>query len=147
VSWSILPAVGPSASRPTRLRPFPAAARACGLALLGIATGCGPDPSRGGFDSPDPAARLYAIDRSVRDFRAERARGANGQYPPAVPEATRIGLVASLGSDDPLVRMNAALALQEMTGQTYGYRFDDPPAVRLLALERWRAWAIGEAAR
>jgi hypothetical protein len=101
-----------------------------------LATGCGPGPRDGGFDSPNPAARLYAVDRSVREWRAERT----GESRPEVPEATRRGLVECLSSDDPLLRMNAILALEEMTGSTRGYRFDDSAAERQIAIERWADW-------
>lgn len=109
------------------------AGAAAGLLLAA----CGPGPRDGGFDSPNPAARLYAVDRSVREWRA--ADSVPGRS--AVPEATRIGLVECLGSDDPLLRMNTILALEEMTGTDLGYRFDDPEVLRQLAIERWAGWA------
>lgn len=101
-----------------------------------VVAGCGPGPRDGGFDSPNPGARLYAVDRSVRDWRASGRDGVR----PEVPEATRRGLVECLSSDDPLLRMNAILALEEMTGSTRGYRFDDSEVERQLAIGRWAAW-------
>jgi HEAT repeat protein len=89
-----------------------------GAALLGA---CAPPASRGGFDSPDPAAKLYAIERAMR--RGDRA---------AVPQ-----LVEQLDSDDPAVRLLAISALERLTGQTYGYRHDDPPWQRQDAIRRW----------
>ena len=116
------------------LRPSPVPAW---IVAASFAIGCGPGPRDGGFDSPNPAARLYAVDRSVREWRAAR----NGERRPEVPEATRRGLVECLSSDDPLLRMNAILALEEMTGSTRGYRFDDAAAERQIAIERWAGWA------
>lgn len=101
-----------------------------------LVAGCGPGPRDGGFDSPNPGARLYAVDRSVREWRAART----GSSHPEIPEKTRRGLVECLSSDDPLLRMNAILALEEMTGTTGGYRFDDPDLERRLAVERWAGW-------
>lgn len=106
-------------------------------AIACVCCGCGPGPRDGGFSSPNPAARLYAVDRSVRDWRAASA---GREERPEVPEATRLGLVECLSSDDPLLRMNAILALEEMTGSTRGYRFDDPEAERQLAIDRWAGW-------
>jgi hypothetical protein len=108
-----------------------------GAAAAFLLVACGPGPRDGGFDSPNPAARLYAVDRSVRQWRA----AGSGEGRPEVPEAKRVGLVECLGSDDPLLRMNAILALEEMTGTTLGYRFDDPEVERQLAIERWAGWA------
>jgi len=101
-----------------------------------VLSGCGPGPREGGFDSPNPAARLYAVDRSVVEWRATRS----GDARPEVPAAARAGLVECLGSDDPLLRMNAILALEEMTGTNRGYRFDDPEIERQAAIDRWATW-------
>jgi hypothetical protein len=135
----MLPQVSADASE--RLAARSARPRLPPLAAWGVTAcliaSCGPGPRDGGFDSANPASRLYAVDRSVREWRAAR----RGDARPEVPAATRIGLVECLGSDDPLLRMNAALALEEMTGETRGYRFDDPEVERQLAIERWSAWA------
>lgn len=127
------------------MRPFPPSPRrvrlrtslAAWTALACLCGGCGPGPRDGGFSSPNPGARLYAVDRSVREWRAARA---DRDDRPEVPEATRLGLVQCLSSDDPLLRMNAILALEEMTGSTRGYGFDDPEAERQLAIDRWAGW-------
>lgn len=117
------------------LAPRPSAPLAW-IVAASFAAGCGPGPRDGGFESPNPAARLYAVDRSVREWREART----GETRPVVPEATRRGLVECLSSDDPLLRMNAILALEEMTGSTRGYRFDDAVAERQIAIERWADW-------
>jgi HEAT repeat protein len=91
---------------------------AAGAAVLGA---CAPPASKGGFDSPDPAAKLYAIERAMK--RGDQA---------AVPR-----IVEQLDSDDPAVRMLAISALEKLTGETRGYRYDDPPYVRQDAVRRW----------
>jgi len=91
---------------------------AAGAAVLGA---CAPPASRGGFDSPDPAAKLYAIERAMK--HGDRA---------AVPQ-----IVEQIDSDDPAVRMLAISALQKLTGETRGYRYDDPPYLRQDAVRRW----------
>jgi HEAT repeats len=92
------------------------------LALtLGAQTGCSAPPSAGGFDSPDPAAKLYAIRRAGK----ERNRA-------AIPD-----LVQQLQSDDPAVRMFAIAALEKITGQRLGYNPYAPPDERDGAVEKW----------
>lgn len=84
---------------------------------------CGPSATQGGFDSPNPAAKLYAIERAA-------AKGDQS----AVPK-----IVEQLDSDDPAVRALAIASLQRLTGETHGYRDYDPPEARRIAIERWRA--------
>ncbi len=47
-------------------------------------------------------------------------------------------LVELLDDLDPAVRMYSIVALQRLTGQTYGYAYYAPPAERERAIERWR---------
>jgi hypothetical protein len=91
-------------------------------------TGCTPPASEGGFDSPNPASRLYAIERAVHD---------NDQA--AVED-----LVILLDSVDPATRLMAIEALSRLTGETHGYRYDDDRFDRDAAIVRWqRAVAEG----
>lgn len=110
--------------------------------LLAALTLCAcSSPRGGGFDSPVPGARIDAIEAAVIAWRTA---------PPAsrtVPPATRRGLVESLRATDPLVRFLAAEALHEMTGERRGYRYDDPPALRTVAIDAWLPWASGDDAR
>jgi hypothetical protein len=46
-------------------------------------------------------------------------------------------LVEQLDSDDAGVRSLAISTLQRLTGETLGYRHDDPPAARQAAVVRW----------
>jgi HEAT repeat protein len=82
---------------------------------------CGPSATAGGFDSANPAARMYAIEQAARS---------NDR-----PAIRRI--VEQLESDDPAVRCLAISALKRMTGETYGYRDYDPPELRREAVQRW----------
>ena len=106
------------------------------LTVAGLTTlaGCGGPPaaSEGGFDSADPASRLYAI------------RRAGGQRDvAAVPD-----LIESLESDDPAVRMLAIAALQRITGTRMGYDPYALPAARQDAVDAWlEAWRSGRLAR
>jgi len=99
-------------------------------AMLVTMAGCSAPPaSRGGFDSPNPASRLYAITRAGR----EKDRS-------AIPH-----LIEALDSDDQAVRMYAINALERITGTRRGYRFYDPPARRHRAIQRWvRAYEAGQ---
>ncbi len=92
---------------------------ACGAALL--AGSCGPSATEAHFDSANPAARLYAIERAAR----------TGDITAAAH------LVEQLDSGDPVVRLLAIAALERLTGETYGYLHYDPPHLRRPAIRRW----------
>ena len=47
-------------------------------------------------------------------------------------------LVSLLEDRDRTVRMYAILALERLCGQTYGYRYYEPPAKRAAAVQRWQ---------
>jgi hypothetical protein len=91
------------------------------LVAIASAVSCGPSATEGGFDSANPAAKMYAIEQAART--GDRTAIAS--------------IVEQLDSDDPAVRLLAIEALQRLTGQTYGYRHFDPPDVRREAIERW----------
>jgi len=96
-----------------------------GAGFVAAPIACSPPPvSEGGFDSIQPAAKLYAI----------HAAGSTGDRS-AVPR-----LIEQLDSDDPAVRMFAIEALERLTGQRLGYRAYDPPHRRAVSTERWRQW-------
>ncbi len=50
------------------------------------------------------------------------------------------GLIELLDSSDPAERLVAIGALRSITGEHFGYRIADPPAVRGQAVDRWAAW-------
>ena len=82
----------------------------------------------------DLAARLGDPDESVRFevatamLRMKDMRGLDT-------------MLYGLEHSDPRIRARSILVLQEVTGQTRGYRADDPPVDRSAAVARWRAWA------
>lgn len=83
---------------------------------------CAPPPARdGGFNSPDPASKLYAIRRAGRE--QDRSK---------IPD-----LIQQLNSDDAAVRMFAIQALEKIDGTRRGY---DPYASAGLRAEAIRAW-------
>jgi hypothetical protein len=49
-------------------------------------------------------------------------------------------LVKDLDSDDPAVRLFAIHALQDLTGQRYGYDYFADEVQRQAALLRWQEW-------
>jgi hypothetical protein len=90
-----------------------------GALLLGA---CAPPVTEGKFDSPDPASRLYAIEKAMQTGDTS-----------AVPQ-----IVEQLDSDDPVVRMMAIEALKVLNdGETFDYRYDDPQPQRRAAIRRW----------
>jgi hypothetical protein len=97
------------------------AARSLVLLLLPVLSSCGPPATAGGFDSANPAAKMYAIEQAAR----ANDRSAIGH------------IVEQLTSDDPAVRSLAIATLHRMTGETYGYRDYDPPAERQAAVDQW----------
>lgn len=93
--------------------------------LVFIAAGlaaCSSPP--GGFDSPEPAARLNAVTAAARE---------NDQA--AIPS-----LIALLDSDDPAVRMYSFLTLEKLTHESFGYDYAAPEWERRPAVDRWIDW-------
>ena len=82
---------------------------------------CGEPATTGGFDSPTPAARLYAISQTYD----------SGVLPPYAR------LVEQLDSDDVAVRLMAITRLERLTGETFGYRYYDSRRVRESAVLKW----------
>lgn len=91
--------------------------------MLGMLASCGPAATKGGFDSPNPAAKMYAIEQAARAGDRSAIRS----------------IVEQLESDDPAVRCLAIATLKRLTGETFGYRDFDPPEQRRAAVERWLA--------
>lgn len=87
-----------------------------------LAPACGPvEPS---YDDPTPAARLGAIRESAQSGSMDDIKE----------------LIVNLASDDSSVRFAAISALQRLTGETNGYRFNDPWETRALSISAWKAW-------
>lgn len=91
------------------------------MIAMTIMGGCGPKASEGGFDSDNPAAKLYAI----RDAGERKDTT-------AVPQ-----LVEQLDNDDPAVRVFAIEALERITGQRMGYNPNVSRHDRAKAVNRW----------
>jgi hypothetical protein len=89
------------------------------VALLTLA-GCNAAPSA----TADPHRRM--------DELADIARNGNESRVPAV--------IASLRSDDPLVRWSAQQTLLKITGTTNGYDWAAARPAREQAIETWVAW-------
>ncbi len=91
------------------------------IALPLLCVRCAPPASTGGFHSPDPASKLYAI----------RNAGESGD-PRHIPP-----LVEQLDNDDPAVRLFAISALERITGERLGYNPYADEAGRRAAVEAW----------
>lgn len=89
------------------------------LSLIGCRSG--PVVSEGGFDSDDPASKLYAIKRA----------GQNRD------DSAVEHLVEQLDSDDPAVRMMTIIALERITGTRLGYNPYASIVNRQLAIDAW----------
>ena len=95
--------------------------RTIAWAAAGLGAACAPSATTGDFDSPSPGAKMYAIEEAIRTGDTSKTTQ----------------LVEQLDSDDPAVRLLAITALQRLTGETREYHYDDPPAQRDEAIERW----------
>ena len=74
--------------------------------------------------NPDPSGKIPAMKKAVREHDLTAVRQ----------------LVKDLDSDDPAVRLFAIHALQELTGQRYGYDYFADEVQRRAALHRWQEW-------
>ena len=99
-------------------------ARTAAPFLLGIALlagACAAPPPENDFSAHDSASRTKSIRQAVKDNDLSGVRH----------------IVEQLDSDDPVVRLLAINALEELTGETNGYHYDDPPSLRNPAVARW----------
>lgn len=104
------------------MRSLARATIAAGGMLLPVACAARETPS---YSDGSPSSRIAAIERSAAEGRSQD-----------IPR-----IVENLSSDDAAVRMAAIGALRRMTGETLGYRFDDPSPDRQQAIARWADWA------
>ncbi|MEO1583409.1 MAG: HEAT repeat domain-containing protein [Planctomycetota bacterium] len=92
-----------------------------GFASLGGSCAINAEPD---FDSAVPQDRFLAIRQAQRT-----------QDQSATPD-----LIRQLGSDDALVRLAAADALEEITGLTHGFDSVAAESERAAAIDRWVQW-------
>jgi len=93
------------------------------LALIFLGA-CSAPPPEADAESPTAAGRLLALREGV---------WTNSPRDLAL-------LIEQLESSDPTVRMVALDHLWNLTGEDHGFRYDDPPAQREAAVERWADW-------
>jgi hypothetical protein len=73
---------------------------------------------------PDPSVKIPAYKKAVRKHDKAAIRQ----------------LVKDLENDDPAIRLYAIHALQEMTGETFGYRYFETDEQRKPAVRKWQQW-------
>ena len=105
---------------------------ACLGGLVAVASCTAPSITRGGFESPAPAARTHAIKVTVETAES------NG----FLQRSDLKQMVSLLLADDSMVRFMAINGLIQLTGQDLGYRFFDPPEVRFRSVLEWREYAL-----
>jgi hypothetical protein len=113
------------------------------------------------LDDADRAARVLARRALVeqRSERAVRALVADLGSPSAFTRSQAIGALAKYGQarfashfiralrdPDKLVRAKAVAALRKVTGESFGFRADDPPTDRVQAVALWERWWKGTSA-
>jgi len=89
-----------------------------------MSAGCASSKPAAGLDSPLPAERMKTMHST--EAPADRAR--------------LRGLIEQLDSSDMSVRLQAITLLERETGETHGYRYDDPVSRRAAAVSRWVEW-------
>ena len=99
------------------------------IVMIGVATvltACGGSDITKGPDSPLPAEQIETMQAM--------------QTTDSGDEATNRRLIEYLDSSDPAVRLLAITLLEERTGQTLEFAYDQPLADRAAAVERWVNW-------
>lgn len=102
-------------------------------AMIASGGGCtlGGRIPRSDIQSPDAVRRALAVQSAARDQDIE-----------AVPL-----IVDRLEDEDDGVRFFAILALERLTGETFGYEYYKPPARQVAAIERWRDYVRSRGGR
>ena len=99
--------------------------------MAGWISACAPPIPSGGFDSPDPASRIYAAVGVAEQFEKDGVR-------PDV--ATLENLIRLLNSSDPAARLVAGDTLRLVTGVNLGFQASAPLSERMVATQRWVRW-------
>jgi hypothetical protein len=94
------------------------------VALFGGALSC---------RKPTSEVRAQLVSGTPAEQARAAVRLAGRQDVESVPDLIRL-----LDDQDPAVRMYAIMALQDLTGQTYGYKFYASEQERAAAVQRWR---------
>lgn len=94
------------------------------LCVVPLASACAAPPPETDFSAHDSASRVHSIRATVTRNDESRVRH----------------IVEQLDAADPVIRMTAIHALEELTGETNGYHYDDPRWRREPAVERWVAY-------
>ena len=102
----------------------PLARTICMLGCSAVAASCTAPRPPLTVTHEDPGIKIPAIKKAVREKDKS-----------VVPR-----LIEELNSDDPAVRFYAIGALQELTGQTFGYQYFQDEEGRKPALEKWKKW-------
>lgn len=98
------------------------------IGSIPYATGCAPTAYRARIQAPYSYDRILAI----REAGERRDRQ-------AVPL-----LVDRLEDEDAAVRFYTILALERITGERFGYRYENAATKNRAAVERWRKFALAD---
>ena len=83
--------------------------------------------------APRPPVSIKNEDTDIKVLAIKKA--AREKDKSAIPQ-----LVEELSSDDPAVRFYAIEALDELTGQTMGYKYFEDEDGRKEAVDQWKKW-------
>ena len=104
--------------------------KAFALVVLAVALGhgaCSAPPREPDLNDPDPALKIPAMKRLAK----------------AGDKKAVARLVKELNNEDPAVRFYAIRALEELTGERFGYAYFDDEVERKPALAKWNEWLAG----
>lgn len=104
----------------------------CGMSLvmmLSVLVGCSGFTGPRDVTNPDPHVKVPEIRRAVSS--GDRS---------TIPQ-----LIVDLDNSDPAVRLFAISGLERLTGQTFGYRWENQDRIdRAESIARWKAWQANE---
>ncbi len=97
--------------------------------MAGFFAGCSGFTGPRDVTNPDPHVKVPEIRRAV--VTGDRS---------TIPQ-----LIIDLDNPDPAIRLFAILGLERLTGETFGYRWEDQDRIdRADAIGRWKAWQANE---
>ena len=94
-----------------------------------IPLGCEP------WVSGDYVKRISSIKPDVASVAMNEAAAAKSRR-------AIVALVKRLYDEDPAIRLSAISALEDITGETMGYRSYESEVKRAAAVKRWEAWLV-----
>ena len=78
----------------------------------------------------------------ISSIKPEVASAAMNEAAAAKNRRAIVPLVKRLYDEDPAIRLSAISALEDITGETMGYRSYESEVKRAAAVKRWESWLV-----